>query len=144
MRHAVCHMGYALSEKQYALGMYIIRFAACVMPYFLTGIVLTVWGLCWYNLLWSCWFRCCSATLCCLVNLVSLHVSTLQHSVPQDLSLSMDFWKGNLLQRRFILWMSVTSHIDTCCTNLMDGAQYCPLILPWLGFLLTWPWGAAL
>ena len=42
-------MGYALSEKQYALGMYIIRFAACVMPYFLTGIVLTVWGLCWYN-----------------------------------------------------------------------------------------------
>ena len=43
-------MGYALSEKQYALGMYIIRFAACVMPYFLTGIVLTVWGLCWYNL----------------------------------------------------------------------------------------------
>ena len=49
MRHAVCHMGYALSEKQYALGMCIIRFAACVMPYFLTGIVLTVWGLCWYN-----------------------------------------------------------------------------------------------
>ena len=42
-------MGYALSEKQYALGMYIIRFAACVMPYFLTGIVLTVWGLCWYK-----------------------------------------------------------------------------------------------
>ena len=42
-------MGYVLSEKQFALGMYIIRFAACVMPYFLTGIVLTVWGLCWYN-----------------------------------------------------------------------------------------------